>query len=153
MDLGISILRNLGLNEEKAEALKKEKPSTGIVFYERDQKGIGFRPNPQTFSFNADDTFARIAARVKADQPVAKLETHEVQNKYFLPNRMKKRAITSLSQEDLAIILNDPDASTNSPKFEKAEVVTDLQTGPMPEKRKHHRHHHAHDEPKLQNEQ
>ena len=142
MDLGLQILMHLGLDRENAEKLQKSKRPTGIIFYERDQSGLGYKPPTQSFSLNLDNIYAGLSAKkyvAQVESSGPKLQSYQVQNNFFIPTKMKKKPVESFSAEDLAAIIpDDPNLKDITKVYPKELNLTEnIQ-------KKRRKHHHSH---------
>ncbi|KAH0789551.1 hypothetical protein GPJ56_006517 [Histomonas meleagridis] len=112
MNLGFSLLTKLGLSQEEADLHKNDKPSDAITIYAKDQTGIGYTENKYDFVLETDAAFAKLQASrvgIKKTNDAPKMETNPPQQRYWIPSRLKKKPLHSLSAEDLAVILAKPE--------------------------------------------
>lgn len=144
--VGFKLLQKLGLSEEEANKFieKKQKPTNNL--YARDQKGIDFKESKANYVMAADLAFANLNQKLAGKIGIKnttenKLESTPQSQRFFIPNKLRKRNMNSLSTDDLACILSteEPTNNVNQP----IELIT-----PEPEIRKHRRrrHHHHHEE-------
>lgn len=138
MNLGINLLCKLGLTEAEAEQLNEHK-YTNYVFA-RDQGGIGYITPKLSALPDLDSTFARLAAISSQDKNEApKLEIKPIQPRYFIPSKLKKKDVNSLSNEDLSSIF----IQSNSMSEQLEYISNNIES---PRKKRHHRHHNQKDE-------
>lgn len=144
MNIGFSLLTKLGLSSEEAEEHKNDKPSDAITIYAKDQTGIGYEERKSDFILQTDAAFAKLrAARVGVTDKKnneEKLETKPSHQRFFIPSRLKKKSTGSLSNEDLAVILAKPEAST-VPVESIKDNTEENQEGERKRRRKHRKHH------------
>ncbi|KAH0791170.1 hypothetical protein GPJ56_004909 [Histomonas meleagridis] len=137
MNLGFSLLTKLGLSQEEADQHKNDKPSDAITVYAKDQTGIGYAENKFDFVLETDATFAKLqASRVGVEEinSTQKMEVKPPQQRFFIPTRLKKKPLHSLSTEDLAVILAKPE-----PVAVPVETIINEDSKPHKKRRKHHR--------------
>ena len=143
--IGLIILKNLGLTDEEAEILENQKPERINTVFARDQSGLGYKKQSTNYVADANDVFARLSAKVKsqeAPQSSSIAPGTGIKTKRFIPKRLQKRSIGSLSNEDLATILG-----TSEKPSEVADQILEAPSEPKKHHRKH-RHHHHHEEEK-----
>lgn len=135
--VGFKLLQKLGLSEEEANKFieKKQKPTNNL--YVRDQKGIDFKESKANYVMAADLAFANLNQKLAGKIGIknttdSKLESTPQSQRFFIPNKLRKRNMNSLSTEE-------PTNNVNQP----VDLIT-----PEPEIRKHRRrkHHHHHNE-------
>ena len=153
----------LGLTESEAQHF--DEPEEVKYTFARDQVGIGYSA-PQTSLPDLDSTFARLAAISKMKKNDApKIEAKKpAQTRFFIPSRLKKKSIGSLSNEDLTSIFmqptisdkveevsnDDDDAPTRNKvhykhyKNTENNVSTPIESPVISEEQKTRRHHHKH---------
>jgi len=108
MSVGLQILKNLGLTDEEAERMSKENREQPNSIYARDQSGLGFKKVTTNYIAEANDIFARLSKNMPQMQS-SNVENASYTSSVFVPSRLRKKSITSLSTEDLATILSKPD--------------------------------------------
>ena len=116
--IGLTILKNLGLTDAEAEILDKQRPEKINTVYARDQSGLGYRKQTTNYIADANDIFARLSAKVAGANHAKNISIAPgtgFQTKRFIPSRLKKRSIGSLSNEDLATIFNEPEEPSGAP--------------------------------------
>lgn len=132
MSLGISLLCKLGLTEEEADRIN-DKTNTNYIFA-RDQGGIGYTMPKLSALPDLDSTFARLAAMSSLDKNEApKIEIKPIKPRYFIPSRLKKKDVNSLSNEDLSSIFIQSNSMS-----ERLEALSNNVESPR--KKRHHRH-------------
>ena len=147
--LGIALLTKLGLRPDQVDALKKTRPKTEAV-YVRDQAGLGYTNMVPDFMQASEDAFAKLQAAAKMvrseSEEDTKLTVKQQQHRVFIPSRLRKRPVTSLSSEDLACIM-----ATDKPSAVPVEAVADAPAAedgePRRRRRRRHRHHTESEEP------
>ena len=146
--IGLTILKNLGLTEEEAEILEKQRPEKINTVYARDQSGLGYKKPSMNYIAEANDIFAKLSARVTgsaAKTSVSVAQGSGIQTKRFIPTRLKKKSIGSLSHEDLATILCEPDEPAGTPieametTKVKGNAVEQKEEGEHKKRRRRHR--------------
>lgn len=162
--LGFALLAKLGLRDDEADALKNTAIAKEAI-YVRDESGIGYTEIPSNFMEASENAFAKLArAQVMRiydsddddEKEQVKLQVKPAQQRRFIPQRLRKKSIGSLSNEDLAHILatDQPVSGTmetvKTIEEETARVEAAPQTVAEEEKprrrRRRHRHHHEGEE-------
>jgi hypothetical protein len=118
MAIGFALLAKLGLSQEEADSHKNDRPSDAKTLFVRDQSGIGYREKNPDFMEATDRAFARLHASIKSSEPKdgPPMTVKPPQQRGFIPARLRKMPITSLSAEDLACVLaRDVPTSLPSP--------------------------------------
>lgn len=154
--LGFALLAKLGLRDDEAEALKNSTIAKEAI-YVRDESGIGYTEIPSNFMEASENAFAKLQrAHVMKiydsdddEEEKVKLEVKPAQQRRFIPQRLRKRSIGSLSNEDLAHILaTDHPVSGTMETVKTVEEATEPAAEPAAEeekprrRRRRHRHHH-----------
>ena len=137
--IGLIILKNLGLTDAEAEILENQKPEKMNTVYARDQSGLGYKKQSTNYVADANDVFARLSAKMSQQEKPQSSSIAPgtgVQTKRFIPKRLQKKSIGSLSHEDLATILG-----TEQPTDAPEQIVT-TDEEPKKHRRKHRHHHH-----------
>ena len=143
--LGLSLLTKLGLRPDQVESLKKMKPKTEAV-YVRDQTGLGYTHQAPDFMQASENAFAKLQAAAKMvrseDEDDGKMDVKPLQHKVFIPTRLRKRTVGSLSQEDLACILaTDKPAALPVEAVVETAAAAEEEAGEQPRRRRRRRHH------------
>lgn len=139
-NIGLIILKNLGLTEEEAAVLEAQKPEPMNTIFARDQSGLGYKKLSTNYVAEANNVFARISAKMASDNNDSSTRTciasTSAKTRKFIPTRLQKRSIGSLSNEDLANILSEVAPVTPS-AIPQEETTTEE---PKKRRRKHHHH-------------
>jgi hypothetical protein len=102
--IGYALLAKLGLPPEEAEAHKDDKPSNTITLIPRGQSGVGYT-EPSVDLLAADQAFAKLNAKVKETMPSGpKMTVKPPAQRVFIPPRLRKKPVSSFSNEDLACV-------------------------------------------------
>ena len=147
--IGLIILKNLGLTDEEAEILENQKPERINTVFARDQSGLGYKKQSTNYVADANDVFARLSAKVNKQETVQTSSIAPgtgIKTKRFIPKRLQKKSIGSLSSEDLATILG-----TSEKSYDTSEQVIETIEEPKKHHRKHRHHHHHQTEEQQQN--
>ncbi|EAY08043.1 hypothetical protein TVAG_463230 [Trichomonas vaginalis G3] len=143
-NIGLIILKNLGLTDEEAEVLENQKPEQINTIFARDQSGLGYKKLSTNYAAEANNVFARISAKIandNKDQVKTCIASTATKTHQFIPRRLQKKSIGSLSNEDLATILSEVAPTT----AQTSQITTSTPEEPAKRKRRHH-HHHATEE-------
>lgn len=147
MSLGLALLGKLGLKDEAIA--EKSKPKQEKM-YSRDQTGLGYTRTAPDFLKASEEAFAKLQAAatvpvVDDDDSPAKLTVKPAQQRVFIPARLRKRSIGSLSNEDIAHVLSN---DRPTPVDLDAVKVCD----PEPQRRRRRRHHRTEGENEVSTE-
>ena len=151
MNLGFSLLTKLGLSQEEADSHKNDKPSDAITVYAKDQTGIGYSEKKYDFVLETDAAFAKLQASrvgVKKATDTPKMEIKPAQQKFFIPSRLKKKPLHSLSTEDLAVILAKPEPTA----IPVDSLKSDLNSEQNKKRRRRHKKEHAESKEEIKTE-
>ena len=134
MNIGLTILKNLGLTDAEAETLEREPPKPQNTIFARNQAGLGYKEIKANYVAEADDVFSRISAKAGNNKSVQRscIAATSAPKKPLPPRRLQKWSVGSLSSEDLAAVLSKPDD----------DDVVPAPTAETPKKRR--KHHHSH---------
>ena len=138
--IGLIILKNLGLTNAEAEVLEKQTPEKLNTIFARDQSGLGYRKQSTNYVADANDVFARLSAKMnrkETTKSASSIAGTGIQTKRFIPKRLQKKSIGSLSNEDLATILGTEEKSSPPP-----EEIIDINEEPKKHRHKHKHHFH-----------
>ncbi|OHT10364.1 hypothetical protein TRFO_20410 [Tritrichomonas foetus] len=132
MKLGISLLCKLGLQEDEIEDFNKPEESYSV--YARDQVGIGYTP-PTTALPDLNSAYARLASISMMNKNNApKLEIKPANNRFFIPSKLKKKDVGSLSNDDISSIFIQSNSLS-----EHLKELSEEQSNSR-RRRRHHRH-------------
>lgn len=156
--LGFALLAKLGLRSEEANLLKK-KSDPNEAIYVRDERGIGYTEIPSNFLEASENAFAKLQrARIirvidsdeEEEKPI-KLERKPAQQRRYIPERLRKKDVGSMSNEDLAHIFASDRPISNTMETVKAveesvetaeEIAQNTEEEKPRRRRRRHRHHH-----------
>jgi hypothetical protein len=135
--IGFALLAKLGLPSEEAEAHKDDKPSNAITILPRDQSGVGYTAPSVDFLAVTEQAFAKLNACVKAAALAGpKMLVNPPATRGFIPARLRKKPVSSFSNEDLACVF-----AVEAPTSLPVEAVT--AEGPEAPGRRRRRHRHV----------
>jgi hypothetical protein len=140
MDLGFALLAKLGMSENAASAQKTDVSATTEAIYARDQSGIGFTEVQPDFLKATEAAFAKIqsAAKIEPCDEPGRMTVKATEPRFFIPARLRKKSVKSLSSEDLACILASSEPV--SLPMDSVPLSEDVPEGPHKRRKKRHRH-------------
>lgn len=141
MNLGVRLLRKLGLTESEENRLHSSHHANHV--FARDLQGIGYT-GPKSVLPDLDDAFARLnAIAAMTPNQAPKIEIKPVQSPFFIPSKLKKKDINSFSNEDLSSIFIQSNITHISDESEESNHTST-------EKRRRRKPHREPDETSIQ---